>query len=260
MNELIRMEEPAAHVCQLTLNRPDAANALSHALLDELSEKIDHIQSRSDIRVVLLTGEGNKAFCAGADLKERAGMSDEEVVKTVRKIGDTLRKWEKVNVPTIALINGAAFGGGLELALACDLRMMSSSAKVGLTETSLAIIPGAGGTQRLSRLIGPGRAKSMIYTAKPVEAAKAFQMGLVEYMYEPQMLMEEAQDLAACIARNGPVAVKAAKKAMDTGFDMPLEEGLEIEHAAYKSTIPTTDRTEGLNAFKEKRRPEYKGE
>lgn len=187
-------------------------------------------------------------------------MSDEEVVKTVRKIGDTLRKWEKVTVPTIALINGAAFGGGLELALACDLRMMSSSAKVGLTETSLAIIPGAGGTQRLSRLIGPGRAKSMIYTAKPVEAAKAFQMGLVEYMYEPQMLMEEAQDLAACIARNGPLAVKAAKNAMDTGFDMPLEESLEIEHAAYKSTIPTTDRVEGLNAFKEKRRPEYKGE
>ncbi|MYL28458.1 MULTISPECIES: enoyl-CoA hydratase-related protein [Halobacillus] len=260
MNELVRMEEPLPYVCQLTLNRPEAANALSHALLDELSEKIDRIQSRSDIRVVLLTGEGSKAFCAGADLKERSDMTEDEVVQTVRKIGDTLRQLEKIEVPTIALMNGAAFGGGLELALACDLRMMSSSAKAGLTETSLAIIPGAGGTQRLSRLIGPGRAKSMIYTAKPVEASKAFQMGLVEYMYEPQMLMEEAHDLAACIARNGPLAVKAAKHAINLGCEKPLDESLEIEHAAYKTTIPTADRMEGLHAFKEKRRPEYKGE
>ncbi|GEN54023.1 enoyl-CoA hydratase [Halobacillus faecis] len=260
MEELVTLEELSPHVYVLKLNRPDAANALSTDLLSQLQEKAHEINRRQEIRVVLVTGEGTKAFCAGADLKERRGMSDEEVIQTVKKIGDTVRMIEDIHVPTIAVINGVAFGGGLELALACDLRMMSTSTKVGLTETSLAIIPGAGGTQRLSRLIGIGQAKAMIYSAKPVEAKRAYTLGLVEYMYEPQFLMEEAKDLAACIARNGPIAMKQAKKAINQGYDTDLSSGLEIERACYETTIPTDDRVEGLQAFKEKRKPEYKGE
>ncbi|MCA0969007.1 enoyl-CoA hydratase [Halobacillus litoralis] len=260
MSELITLEETVPHVYVLTLNRPEAANALSTALLDALQDKVTEIQHSEHVRAVIITGSGNKAFCAGADLKERRGMNDEDVIQTVRKIGDTIRLVEQIPVPTIALINGVAFGGGLELALACDLRMMSTSAKVGLTETSLAIIPGAGGTQRLSRLIGLGRAKEMIYTAKPVEANRAYQIGLVEYIHDPQLLFEEAQDLASTMARNGPVAMKQAKKAINEGYDTSLADGLEIEHRCYKETIPTQDRLEGLEAFKEKRKPIYKGE
>jgi methylglutaconyl-CoA hydratase len=260
MPDIVTLEELEPHVFSLKLNRPDAANALSLSLLDALQEKVDEINRRSDIRVVLFTGEGSKAFCAGADLKERAEMGEEDVLETVKKIGDTIRMIENISVPTVAVINGVAFGGGLELALACDLRMMSTSTKVGLTETSLAIIPGAGGTQRLSRLIGKGQAKAMIYTARPVEAKRALTLGLVEYVYEPQFLMEEAKDLAACIARNGPVAVRQAKLAINEGMETDLEEGLEIERSCYEKTIPTSDRIEGLQAFKEKRKPEYKGE
>lgn len=260
MEELVTLEELEPHVFLLKLNRPEAANALSGELLDQLQGKIEEIKNRKEIRVVLLTGEGNKAFCAGADLKERAGMDEEEVVQTVTKIGETVMMVENIPVPTIAVLNGVAFGGGLELALGCDLRMMSMSTRVGLTETSLAIIPGAGGTQRLSRLIGLGQAKAMIYTAKPVESKRALSLGLVEYVHEPQFLMQEAIDLAACIARNGPVAIRQAKKAISKGFETDLNTGLEIERSCYKETIPTTDRREGLQAFKEKRKPEYKGE
>ncbi|MCA0983140.1 enoyl-CoA hydratase [Halobacillus yeomjeoni] len=260
MSELVTLEEIEDHVMLLTLNRPDAANALSHDLLDAITDKVDEIQRSQDIRVVLITGSGNKAFCAGADLKERAGMSDEEVVSTVKKIGDTIRKIEELPMPTIAVMNGVAFGGGLELALACDLRMMSTSTKVGLTETSLAIIPGAGGTQRLSRLIGLGKAKAMIYSARPVEAEHAYNIGLVEYIYEPQFIHQEARDFACSIARNGPVALRQAKKAISQGYETDLVKGLEIEHECYKETIPTKDRMEGLTAFKEKRKPVYKGE
>ncbi|CDQ19606.1 Enoyl-CoA hydratase/carnithine racemase [Halobacillus karajensis] len=260
MKDLVTLEELSPHVFLLQLNREKAANSLSHLLLDQLQMRVKEINQRSEIRVVLVTGAGTKAFCAGADLKERAGMSDHEVIQTVKKIGETINMVEQISVPTIAVINGVAFGGGLELALACDLRMMSTSTKVGLTETSLAIIPGAGGTQRLSRLIGIGHAKSMIYTARPIEAKRAHSLGLAEYIHEPQFLMEEAKDLAACMARNGPVAMKQAKKAINLGFDETLESGLEIERSCYEKTIPTTDRIEGLQAFKEKRKPEYKGE
>ncbi|TGB04633.1 enoyl-CoA hydratase [Halobacillus salinus] len=260
MAELVTLEEVEEHVYILTLNRPEAANALSTGLLDAVQQKVEQIEQSSDIRAVIIKGSGTKAFCAGADLKERRGMNDQEVIQTVRKIGDTNRMIEEIPVPTIAMINGVAFGGGLELALACDLRMMSTSTTVGLTETSLAIIPGAGGTQRLSRLIGLGRAKEMIYTAKPVEADRAYQIGLVEYMYDSQILQQEAIDLACTIARNGPVAMKQAKKAINQGYETDLESALSIEHECYKETIPTHDRIEGLQAFKEKRKPMYKGE
>ncbi|ARI77364.1 enoyl-CoA hydratase [Halobacillus mangrovi] len=260
MGELVKLEEVEDHVLLMTLNRPEAANALSKAMLEEIARTAKEIENRPDIRAVMVTGSGNKAFCAGADLKERAGMSDDEVIKTVENIGNTIRLIEQIQVPTIAVINGVAFGGGLELALACDLRIMSTSTKVGLTETSLAIIPGAGGTQRLTRLIGLGKAKAMIYSARPVEAERALSIGLVEYIHEPQFLLQESKDFACAIGRNGPIALRQAKKAINYGIETDLTTGLEFERLCYQKTIPTHDRTEGLQAFKEKRKPVYKGE
>ncbi|MFC7320573.1 enoyl-CoA hydratase-related protein [Halobacillus campisalis] len=246
------------HIVMITLTREEAANSLSHKLLDELSSAAEEVE-QSDARAAIITGAGSKAFCAGADLKERAGMTEEQVVNTVRKIGETLRKIENLSIPTIAMINGAAYGGGLELALCCDLRLMTENAKVGLTETSLAIIPGAGGTQRLPRLIGIGQAKKMIFTGQPITADQALQIHLVEGVYPQEHLYEETVELARRISHNGPIALKMAKQSIRQGIETDLQSGLELEHENYKQTIPTRDRLEGLKAFKEKRKPEYTG-
>ncbi|MFG6148785.1 enoyl-CoA hydratase-related protein [Halobacillus sp. B23F22_1] len=254
----VELEFIDSQIALLTLTRKEAANSLSIELLDELSERLDEIEA-SNARVAVITGSGEKAFCAGADLKERAGMSDEEVVQTVKKIRDTVMKLEQLSIPTIAMINGAAYGGGLELALACDIRTMSESAKCGLTETSLAIIPGAGGTQRLPRLIGLGKAKELIFTATPVTAAEALTISLVEHVYPGDQLVEQTLTMARAIAKNGPVALKMAKTSIQYGNETDLRTGLEFERQCYKQTIPTLDRTEGLRAFKEKRKPEYTG-
>ncbi|UOQ42935.1 enoyl-CoA hydratase-related protein [Halobacillus salinarum] len=259
MSDLIRVEEVQDHVGLLTLHRPEAANALSHELLDALRDSLVQLKTKEPYRALIITGAGEKAFCAGADLKERKGMTEAQVIQTVEKIGRTIRLIEEFPAPTIAAVNGAAFGGGLELALGCDLRIMSTKAKAGLTETSLAIIPGAGGTQRLTRLIGLGKAKEMIFTAKPVDADRAFALGLVEHLSEPDNLLSEAKQLAGMIAENGPVALKEAKKAIQLGFQTDLTTGMEIERLCYQNTIPTEDRLEGLQAFKEKRKPIYKG-
>ncbi|GGF10091.1 enoyl-CoA hydratase [Halobacillus andaensis] len=254
----VELEFIDSQIALLTLTRREAANSLSIELLDELSSRLDEIEA-SNARVAVITGSGEKAFCAGADLKERAGMSDEEVVQTVRKIGDTVMKLEQLSIPTIAMINGAAYGGGLELALACDIRTMSEAAKCGLTETSLAIIPGAGGTQRLPRLIGLGKAKELIFTATPVTAAEALNISLVEHVYSGDQLVEQTLTMARAIAQNGPVALKMAKTSIQYGSETDLRTGLEFERQCYKQTIPTIDRMEGLRAFKEKRKPEYTG-
>ncbi|MFG6120779.1 enoyl-CoA hydratase [Thalassobacillus sp. B23F22_16] len=260
MWELVKLEEPADHVKRLTLNRPDAANALSKQLLYEINEALAEVEKHKNTRCLLITASGGKAFCAGADLKERAGMTEQEVVDTVTLIGDTIHRVERLDIPTIAVINGVAFGGGLELALACDLRLSSNSAKMGLTETSLGIIPGAGGTQRLSRLIGLGKAKELIFTAKPITCETARAIGLVEYAYDPSILQGEALAMAERIANNAPIALRQAKKAIHEGFQTDIETGLQIEKKCYQTTIPTKDRLEGLQAFKEKRKPIYRGE
>ncbi|CDO02110.1 3-hydroxybutyryl-CoA dehydratase [Oceanobacillus picturae] len=243
----------------ITLNRPNAANALSKVLLDELNEYIYEINQSTTIRCLIITGAGNKAFCAGADLKERKEMSEDQVVQAVHYIGKTITALENVRIPVIAAINGAAFGGGLELALACDIRIASNQTRIGLTETTLAIIPGAGGTQRLPRLIGPGQAKRLIYTGKPISTEEAYTLGLVEELTSPDDVVERATEMAIKIASNGPVAIRQAKFAIDSGLQTDLTTGLKLEHLAYKETIPTKDRIEGLAAFKEKRKPIYKG-
>ncbi|MFG6114979.1 enoyl-CoA hydratase [Halobacillus sp. MO56] len=260
MLELVKLEEPAEHVKKLTLNRPEAANALSKQLLAEINEALGEVEKNKNTRCLIITGSGGKAFCAGADLKERRGMTEQEVVETVTLIGDTIHRVEQIEIPTIAVLNGVAFGGGLELALACDLRLSSNAAKMGLTETSLGIIPGAGGTQRLSRLVGLGKAKELIFTAKPITCETARSIGLIEYAYDQTIVHEEALALAERIANNAPIALRQAKKAIHQGFQTDIETGLQVEKMCYQTTIPTKDRLEGLQAFKEKRKPIYRGE
>lgn len=260
MDKIVRVSQNERGIVTVTLNRPEAANALSLQMLYELHEAIYTIKYDRSVRCVILTGTGEKAFCAGADLKERAGMDATEVRKTVALIRGNINDLEALPQPVIAAVNGAAFGGGTEMALACDIRVASDQAKFGLTETSLGIIPGAGGTQRLPRLIGKGRAKELIFTARKISAMEAAAIGLVEYVTPPQSLMEKACEIAGQIVQNGPVAIAQAKLAIDNGYDVDLHTGLAIEQNAYEVTIPTKDRLEGLQAFKEKRRPQFKGE
>ncbi|HAM80461.1 enoyl-CoA hydratase [Ornithinibacillus bavariensis] len=260
MMALVELKRLDHHIALVKLNRSDAANALSKALLDELNVMIDRVNQDKTIHCVIVTGSGEKAFCAGADLKERRGMSDDQVIETVSYIGKTISKLEAMEVPVIAALNGVAFGGGLELALACDIRIAADDIKLGLTETSLAIIPGAGGTQRLPRLIGLGRAKQLIYTAKAISAEQALTYGIVEEIISKNDLLEATISLAKSIAKNGPIALRMAKSAINQGMQVDLPSGLVIEHECYKQTIPTKDRVEGLEAFREKRLPVYRGE
>ncbi|NBJ69926.1 MULTISPECIES: enoyl-CoA hydratase [Clostridia] len=246
-------------VAIVKINRPEAANALSQPLLEELQMVLQKVEQDESIFCTILTGEGEKAFCAGADLKERATMTDQEVISAVTAIGDTVTMVENLSMPLIAALNGVAFGGGLELALACDIRIAARHVKMGLTETSLAIIPGAGGTQRLPRLIGIGQAKRLIYSAKRITAEKAFQLGLVEEVVEGSELHDRVKQFAVTIAKNGPIALRQAKMAINKGMETDLATGLLIERLAYQQTIPTNDRHEGLQAFREKRTPNYQG-
>lgn len=245
---------------QITLNRPQAANALSVQMLKELQEIIEECKFDPSVRCIIITGTGEKAFCAGADLKERAGMDLSAVRRTVDMIRKTINLVESLPQPVIAAVNGVAFGGGTELALACDIRIASESAQFGLTETSLGIIPGAGGTQRLPRLVGKGRAKELIFTARRFDAKEAKEIGLVEFTEASDRVLDKAIEIAKQIGRNGPIAVKQAKFAIEKGTEVDLNTGLAIEEKAYEMTIPTKDRMEGLQAFKEKRLPVYKGE
>ncbi|WP_042348470.1 enoyl-CoA hydratase [Bacillus massiliigorillae] len=260
MSQIILSERSENGIITITLNRPQAANALNKELLVQFNELLDTLANDSSIRCVIITGNGEKAFCAGADLKERKGLANHEVEKAVSQIRDTFTKLEALPQPVIAAMNGVAFGGGLELALACDLRIASASASFGLTETSLAIIPGAGGTQRLPRLIGVAKAKELIYTAARIDSAEAEKIGLISRAIEPSQLLQEAYLLANRIVQNGPVALKQAKKAIHHGMETDLQTALKVEEWCYAATIPTNDRLEGLQAFSEKRKPVYKGQ
>ncbi len=246
-------------VAVVVFTRTEAANALSVQMLQEINEALEAIHYDRSIRAVIVTGEGEKAFCAGADLKERKGMNEEETRKTIALIGKTVNHFESLAQPVIAAINGVAFGGGLELALACDIRMASTTAKIGLTETALGIIPGAGGTQRLPRLIGMGKAKELIYTARRLSAEEAYQYGIIEHIVEPQDLLEQAKELAREIAENAPLSLIQAKTAINQGMQTDISTGLHIESLAYSRLLHTEDRLEGLKAFQEKRSPVYRG-
>ncbi len=243
----------------LTLNRPDVMNSFNFELLEALRDQIEGLRIRLDIRVVIITGAGEKAFCAGADLKERAKLNDLQVKKFINTIQNLFTSIESLNKPVIAAVNGIALGGGTELTLACDIRIASMNALMGLTETRLAIIPGAGGTQRLPRLIGRGKAKELIFTGRRVDAKEALKISLVNNICEREDLIDECRKMAAMICETGPIAIEQAKYAINQGLETDLQTGLAIESKAYWETIPTQDRAEGLKAFKEKRKPRYKG-
>ena len=253
------LEGADSGILLLGLERPEAKNALGRQLLQEFEEALAVVARDHSIRVVILHSLVAGVFCAGADLKERADMTQDEAITFVKRLRATFTALERVPMPTIAAIEGAALGGGLELALACDLRVVGASASLGLPETSLAIIPGAGGTQRLPRLIGRARAKELIFTARRFGAAEALRYGIADRITEAGQSLESALELAREILPNGPIALRAAKEAIDRGLDLDREGGLGIEAACYAKVIPTEDRLEGLAAFKEKRRPRYRG-
>lgn len=256
--ELVNQER-AGDIVTLTIDRPKVMNCLSFPTLRRLRTLFAELAGDLSVRAVIVTGAGERAFCAGADLKERRTMPAERVPLFVKNIRRTMDDLENLPQPTIGAINGFAFGGGTELLLACDLRVAAPHAQVGLTETSLAIIPGAGGTQRLPRLVGKSRAKDLILTARRVGVDEAVSMGLVNRVAPEGALMETALELARTIAANGPVAVRAAKRAVDQGSELALAEGLEVEARCYEETLSTEDRLEALAAFAEKRKPVYQG-
>lgn len=259
MEQPLVLEDRKDQVAVITLNRPDVMNSFNFGMLRALKERVEAIQFDPDVRVVILTGAGEKAFCAGADLKERATLSDIQVKEFIYTIRNLFTFIEYMNKPVIAAVNGIALGGGTELALACDIRIASSTASMGLTETRLAIIPGAGGTQRLPRLVGRGKAKELIFTGRRVEAGEAAAIGLVNKVAPAGTLLDECRAMAAMICETGPLAVQQAKYAINYGLEADLHTGLAIESNAYWVTIPTEDRLEGLAAFREKRKPVYRG-
>ncbi|KAI8873761.1 ClpP/crotonase [Ramicandelaber brevisporus] len=249
-------------IAVLTLNRPQAKNAISREFLSQFSSSLNRIRfggADKDVRAVILRSSVDGVFCAGADLKERIHMSPAEVTEFLSSLRRTFSDLESLPVPTIAVLDGAALGGGLEMALCCDLRVAGKGAKLGLPETKLAIIPGAGGTQRLPRLIGVPRAKELIYTGEVLKPAKALALGLVNRISEEGSALPLAFDLARSIVPQGPVAVRMAKTAIDRGMQLEKDSGLEVEQLCYAQVIPTADRMEGLRAFKEKRPPVYHG-
>ena len=259
MSEPLILEDRQDRVVVLTLNRPEVMNSFNFPMLLALKERVEALHFDPEVRVVIIVGAGQKAFCAGADLKERASMSEPQVREFIFTIRNLFTFIEYLNKPVIAAVNGIALGGGTELALACDIRIASTTASLGLTETRLAIIPGAGGTQRLPRLIGRGKAKELIFTGRRVDAQEALQIGLVNKVCEPEALLDECRAMAGMICAAGPIAIQQAKYAINYGLEADLHTGLAIESNAYWVTIPSEDRLEGLRAFGEKRQPVYKG-
>lgn len=243
----------------LAINRPKALNALNIEVLKDIQMGIQEAKDRSEMKALILTGSGEKAFVAGADIAEMKGMNSIEALN-FSKLGHlTLKMIQDLDRPVIAAVNGYALGGGTEIAVACDFIYASENARFGLPEVTLGIFPGFGGTQRLPRLIGKGRAKELILTGKMITAQEAFQMGIVNRVFPPTSLMEETKKVALQIAANGAVGVRLAKMAVDTGFNMDLTEACSLESYAFSLGFTTEDQKEGMTAFIEKRKPNFKG-
>ena len=250
---------PGGHVAELALDRPEAMNAVSTAMARDLSAACAELSADPDVRVVLVTSTSSRAFCVGADLKERSSFTDADLVAqrpvTRAAYGAVLA----LPMPAIAVLEGYALGGGLEIALSCDLIIAGAAAVVGLPEVSVGVIPGGGGTQLLTRRIGWSRAAGMIFTAGRISAAEAARLGIVDEVLEAGGARERGLELAAQIAANSPVGLRQAKRAMRLGSDVDLATGLEVEDGAWRATAFSADRTEGVAAFNEKRSPEWPG-
>ena len=243
----------------VTLNRPDAMNALSGELLRALETAVADLAADPAVRLVAVTGAGERAFCAGADLKERRGMTEEQTRERIDLINRCFTQLARLPKLTVAALNGGAFGGGLELALACDVRVATETVELGLTEVRLGIMPGAGGTQRLARAIGAARAKELILLGRRINARRAHELGLVSDVVAPGGLAAAVARIADELAGAAPLSVAKAKEAIDRGLDATLDEGLAIERQCYEVTLASEDRNEGLRAFAEKRPPQYRG-
>ncbi len=246
----------------LTLNRPAAMNALSIELVAALEQSVRDLRglaAAGDVRALVITGAGGKAFCAGADLKERRAMSLADTRRFLASLGAAFDAVAAFPAPVIAAVGGAAFGGGFELALACDLRLCANDAMFGLVEVRLGIIPGAGGTQRLARVAGVAVAKELILTGRRIDAAQARALGIASSVHPAADLIGAAEAVAGEIAAGGPLAVAQAKRAIDEGLALPLGDALAVERACYEVVLTSEDREEGLQAFLEKRHPVFKG-
>jgi enoyl-CoA hydratase len=258
--ETISTERLSPHVMVITLDRPDAANAMNTQMgLDLMALFETFLIDHQDLRCLVLTGRGDKAFCAGGDLKERRGMSDETWAAQHAIFERMVRAVIGCPLPVICAVNGAAYGGGCEIAAACDFIYASTNARFALTEVTLGIMPGAGGTQNLARAVGARRAKEIILTGLPFTAAEAEAWGLVNRVCEPAELLPAALATADRIAANAPISVRQAKQAIQRGLDMSIWDGLAFEIEAYNRMVPTEDRREGVNAFNEKRKPAFRG-
>ena len=244
-------------IATVTLDRPERYNALGVRIIGELREALEEIERSGEVRVMILTGAGDKAFCSGADLKERAGMDSSERWAHNRSMVALAEGLARVQVPTIAALNGLAFGGGLEISLACDFRITAEGSRFALPEVGLGIIPGAGGTQRLPRLIGPTRAKELILTGRRISAERALEIGLVSEVVPAGSLTEAARSLAGEIAANSPLALAYAKAAVDLASETAIEQGLRYETAAIRATLASEDYRIGLAAFAQKKAPEF---
>jgi enoyl-CoA hydratase len=259
MSEEPVLYEVADHVATVTLNRPQVRNAMNTALREAMMERFTALAVDDDVRVIVVTGAGDKAFSAGADIREFVEPLVPTQFREQRRRIDFRQAMDRCPQPIIAAIRGIALGGGLELALACDLRIVGDDALLGLTETNLAIIPGGGGTQRLPRLVGRGKALEMILTGMRIGAAEALRIGLVERVVPAAEVMTAALELARELAGRAPLAIRYAKEAVVKGLGMSLDDGLRLEGDLSTLLRTTEDRLEGARAFLEKRKPNWQG-
>jgi len=251
--------ESSSGIATITFNRPKALNALNDALLKEFSQALDNIAKDEDVRVLILTGAGEKAFVAGADITELSAFNTLQAKAFSQKGHKTIDKLQELAIPVIAAVNGFALGGGSEVALACDFIYASENAVFGLPEINLGIMPGFGGTQRLPRLIGKNMAKEMIFTGKMIRADEAYKIGLANKIFPPESLMDEVLKTAKTIALKGKVSLRCAKHAVNTGMNSDLMTGCNMEIDAFALCFASEDAKEGTSAFLEKRKAEFKG-
>ena len=248
--------EKKGHIAIATINRPKALNALNSEVLSDLDELVRTVSADADIRALVITGSGEKAFVAGADIGEMSTLTPAEGEAFGKHGNDVFRKLETLPIPTIAAVNGFALGGGCELSMSCDIRLCADTAVFGQPEAGLGITPGFGGTQRLARLVSPGMAKQLIYTAKNIKADEAYRIGLVNAVYPLDELLPAAEKMAETIAKNAPIAVRACKKAINEGLEAKMDDAVVIEEKLFGSCFQTADQIEGMSAFLEKRKHE----
>ena len=250
--------EKKGNIAVATINRPKALNALNSDVLTDLGELVDIVNADSEIRALIITGSGEKAFVAGADIGEMSTLTPEEGEAFGKHGNDVFRRIETLPIPTIAAINGFALGGGCELSMSCDIRICADTAVFGQPETGLGITPGFGGTQRLGRLVGMGMAKQLVYSALNIKADEALRIGLVNAVYPQEELLPAALKLAEKIARNAPIAVRNCKKAMNDGISLPIEKAVEVEEKLFGDCFETHDQVEGMQCFLSREKPKPK--